>query len=104
MNKFNRPSLPIAAMVYFVYPRLRKLSGAERLILRLASYTTALGVPITLVTHYFDASCAPALDPAVKVIQTGDRLEVVKNHYLNAAFEYFAAVRLLKYIPADAEA
>lgn len=91
-------------MMYFVYPRLRKLSGAERLILRLASYTTQLGAPVTLVTHYFDAACAPALDPQVRVIQTGDRLEVFKNHYLNAPFEYLAAVRLLKHIPADADA
>ena len=37
---------------------LRKLSGAERLILRLAAYTAQLGAPVTLVTHYFDASCA----------------------------------------------
>lgn len=90
-------------MMYFVYPRLRKLSGAERLILRLASYTTHLGAPVTLVTHYFDASCAPALDPQVRVIQTGDRLEVFQNHYLNAPFEYLAAVRLLKHIPSDAD-
>ncbi len=91
-------------MIYFVYPRLRKLSGAERLILRLASYTTILGAPVTLVTHYFDASCAPALDAHVQVIQTGERLEVFKNHYLNAPFEYLAALCLLKHIPSDAEA
>lgn len=91
-------------MIYFVYPRLNKLSGAERLILRLASYTTQLGAPVTLLTHYFDASCAPALGPRVQLIQTGARLQIFKNHYLNAPFEYLAAAQLLKYIPKDADA
>lgn len=104
MNQQNKSSLLAAAMIYFVYPRLKKLSGAERLILRLASHASQLGAPVTLVTHYFAAECAPALDPQVRVIQTGERLEVLKNHYLNAPFEYLAAVRLLKHIPADADA
>lgn len=91
-------------MIYFVYPRLRKLSGAERLILRLASYTVQLGAPVTLVTHYFDASCAPALDTHVQLVQTGERLDYFQNHYLNAPFEYLHSLRLLKYIARDAEA
>mgnify|MGYP000338950576 FL=1 len=96
-------------MIYFVYPRLRKLSGAERLILRLASYVTQLGTPVTLLTHYFDASCAPALDPRVQLVQTHDRLEIFhaanrRNHYLNAPFEYLHSLRLLKLIRDDAEA
>lgn len=91
-------------MIYFVYPRLRKLSGAERLILRLASYTAQLGTPVTLLTHYLDASCAPALAPQVQLIQTGERLEIFRNHYLNAPFEYLASLRLLKLIGGDAEA
>lgn len=91
-------------MIYFVYPRLRKLSGAERLILRLASHITRNGAPVTLVTHYFDASFAPALAPQVKLVQSGDRLNFFKNHYLNAPFEYLASVRLLQYIGADARA
>lgn len=91
-------------MIYFVYPRLRKLSGAERLILRLASYLTLTGAPVTLVTHYFDAQCAPALTSSVRLLQTGDRLAYFKNHYLNAPFEYLASLRLLQYIGADARA
>lgn len=91
-------------MIYFVYPRLRKLSGAERLILRLASYTVQLGAPVTLITHYFDASCAPALAPQVKLVQTGDRLEIFRNHYLNAPFEYLHSLRLLDLIGTDAGA
>ncbi|OQY84450.1 MAG: hypothetical protein B6D41_15710 [Chloroflexi bacterium UTCFX4] len=91
-------------MIYFVYPRLRKLSGAERLILRLASAIVLTGAPVTLVTHYFDACCAPALAPTVRLWQTGDRLQVFKNHYLNAPFEYLHSLRLLKFIGADARA
>jgi glycosyltransferase involved in cell wall biosynthesis len=91
-------------MIYFVYPRLRKLSGAERLILRLASHSALLGAPVTLVTHYFDAACAPALDARVPVVQTGERLEILRNHYLNAPFEYLSAVRLLRHIPFNADA
>ena len=91
-------------MIYFVYPRLRKLSGAERLILRLASYVSQADAPVTLVTHYFDASCAPALSPRVHLLQTGDRLNYFKNHYLNAPFEYLHSLRLMKYIGADARA
>lgn len=91
-------------MIYFVYPRLAKLSGAERLILALAGHITQLGTPVTLLTHYFDASCAPALSAQVKLFQTGDRLQVFRNHYLNAPFEYLLTLRLLKYIGADADA
>jgi glycosyltransferase involved in cell wall biosynthesis len=91
-------------MIYFVYPRLRKLSGAERLILRLASYLAQLGTPVTLVTHCLDASCAPALSPRVPVLQTGDRLNYFQNHYLNAPFEYWHSLRLLHFIGTDADA
>lgn len=91
-------------MLYFLYPQLRKLSGAERLILRLATYTAQLGAPVTLVTHYFDPRCAPALGAAVPVIETGIRLNPTRNHYLNAPFEYLYSLRLLNRIGADAEA
>lgn len=91
-------------MIYFVYPRLYKLSGAERLILRLAAYTTQAGAPVTLVTHYFDASCAPALGARVRLVQTGSRLEISRNHYLNAPFEYLSSLRLVRHIRSDAEA
>jgi|SRR5581483_1142780 len=91
-------------MIYFLYPRLYKLSGAERLILRLASYTTQLGAPVTLITHYFDPRCAPALSPQVKLVQTGNRLTYSKNHYLNAPFEYLNSLWLLNFIGQDADA
>lgn len=91
-------------MLYFLYPQLRKLSGAERLILRLASHTTDLGKQVTLVTNYFDSSCRPDLDPRVALIETGTRLNWFHNHYLDAALEYLYSLRLPGHVRADAEA
>jgi glycosyltransferase involved in cell wall biosynthesis len=91
-------------MFYFLYPQLRKLSGAERLILRLAAHTSALGKRVTLVTNYFDSSCRPDLDSRVVLIESGARPEFFNNHYLDAVFEYLYSIRLLRYVGADAEA
>ncbi len=91
-------------MLYLLYPQLRKLSGAERLILRLAAHCAALGQRITLVTNYFDSTCRPDLDPQVQVVETGARANLFRNHYLDAALEYLYSVRLLKHVGRDAEA
>lgn len=91
-------------MIYFLYPQLRKLSGAERLILRLATYTTQRGAPVTVLTHYFDSSCRPALGVQVRLTETGERPTLSNNHYLNAPVEYLYSIRLLKHIGGDAEA
>ncbi len=91
-------------MLYLLYPQMYKLSGAERLILRLAAHAAAQGAPITLVTHYFDSTCRPALDARVRLVETGWRANLFHNHYLDASLEYVASVRLLAHIGADAEA
>ncbi len=91
-------------MLYLLYPQLRKLSGAERLILRLAAHTAALGQRVALLTNYFDSSCRPDLDPRVQVVETGARANFFRNHYLDAALEYLYSIRLLKLIGTDAEA
>jgi glycosyltransferase involved in cell wall biosynthesis len=91
-------------MLYFLYPQLRKLSGAERLILRLAAHAAELGAPLTLITQYLDATCRPALDPRVRVIETGQRANLFHNHYLDAAVEYVYSLRLLKHVGSDAAA
>ncbi len=91
-------------MLYFLYPQLRKLSGAERLILRLATYSADLGAPVTLVTHYFDSSCRSSLSPRVHLCETGRRANFFHNHYLDAALEYLYSVRLLSQVGPDAEA
>lgn len=91
-------------MLYFLYPQLRKLSGAERLILRLAAHSADLGQRVTLVTNYFDSTCRPILDPRVKLVETGARANLFRHHYLDASLEYLYSIRLLKHIGVDAEA
>ncbi len=91
-------------MLYFLYPQLRKLSGAERLILRLAAHTARIGEPVTLLTHYFSSSCRPELDPQVRVIETGRRADWFHNHYLDSPIEYLYSIRLLNLVGRDAKA
>lgn len=91
-------------MLYFLYPQLRKLSGAERLILRLASHTAGLGKEITLITNYFDESCRPDLDSRVQVVETGARPNLFRNHYLDATTEYLYSILLPGRVRGDAEA
>jgi glycosyltransferase involved in cell wall biosynthesis len=112
----------------FFYPQLKKLTGAERLILKLASYAARMkdegrrtersGVrdqgsdsenPVldsalstqhsALVTHRFAPECRPALDPAVEVIQTGWPMSPTGNHYVDAAVEYALGPALAALIP-----
>jgi glycosyltransferase involved in cell wall biosynthesis len=90
-------------MLYFLYPQLRKLSGAERLILRLASHITGQGRGVTIVTNYFDPTCRPDLDSRVSLVETGKRVGLFGNHYLNAALEYLYSFRLLRHVGGDAE-
>lgn len=91
-------------MFYFVYPQLRKLSGAERLILKLADYVTRAGERVTLVTHRFADECRPALGAQVRVVETHTNLSRFNQHYLDAPFEYLASPRLLSLIGRDARA
>lgn len=87
----------------FFYPQLKKLTGAQRLILMLAKWTTHAGGRATLVTHRLTNEVRMALDPAVALVETGQRIDRFGQHYLDAALEYLAAPTLLDAIPADAE-
>ncbi len=87
----------------FFYPQLKKLTGAQRLILMLAKWTTVAGGRATLVTHRLTAEVRAALDPAVALVETGQRIDRFRQHYLDAALEYLAAPALLNAIPADAD-
>lgn len=91
-------------MLYFLYPQLRKLSGAERLILRLASHVSSQGRRVTLLTNYCDPVCRSNLDPRVTLVETGRRVGIFGNHYLDAPLEYIYSIRLLSQIGKDAEA
>jgi glycosyltransferase involved in cell wall biosynthesis len=88
------------ALVFF-YPQLKKLTGAERLILTLADYTARIdpSVDVVLLTHYIADGCRPALGDRVRVIETGWPTNITRNHYLDAAIEYALGPALALRIP-----
>jgi glycosyltransferase involved in cell wall biosynthesis len=85
--------------IIFYYPRLKKLTGAERLILKLAAYVQQAGRPVTLLTHRLAPACRPDLAPGVQLIQTGRRMEWTGQHYADAALEYALGPWLLRRLP-----
>ena len=87
----------------FFYPQLKKLTGAERLILKLADYTARAqdaGEDVIILTHYMAEECRPALGEGVRVIETGWPTRITGNHYLDAAIEYALGPMLALRIPA----
>jgi glycosyltransferase involved in cell wall biosynthesis len=89
--------------VVFFYPRLKKLTGAERLILKLADYVSRAGAPVTLLTHRLAGECRPDLAPGVALRETGRRLEWTGRHYVDAALEYLLGPWLLRALPPARE-
>jgi glycosyltransferase involved in cell wall biosynthesis len=86
----------------FFYPQFKKLTGAERLILKLADYTARqLGTEgdVMLLTHRFADECRPALAKSIRLVETGWPLEVTGNHYLDAAVEYALGPALALRLP-----
>ncbi|MFN8513416.1 MAG: glycosyltransferase family 4 protein [Chloroflexia bacterium] len=83
----------------FVYPQLKKLTGAQRLMLMLAKWTARAGVRVSLITHRVAGEVRAALDPAVELIETGRRVDHFGHHYLDAALEYLSGPLLLRAIP-----
>ncbi len=92
------PKVPNKGVVFF-YPRLKKLTGAERLILKLADYVGRAGVPVTLLTQRLAPACRPELAPHVRLRQMGRRLEWTGRHYADAALEYGLGPWLLRGLP-----
>ena len=77
--------------IFFFYPQFKKVTGAERLILKLASHTARQAEPrceVVVLTHRFAPECLPALDPSVRLVETGWPMQLTHNHYLDAAIEY----------------
>jgi glycosyltransferase involved in cell wall biosynthesis len=86
----------------FFYPQLKKLTGAERLILKLADYTARAqdaGQNVIILTQYMAEECRPALGEGVRVIETGWPTRITGNHYLDAAIEYALGPMLALRIP-----
>ena len=89
-----------SAILIFFYPQFKKLTGAERLILRLADYTVRRsGHEVAVLTHSFADECRPALGEGVRLIETGWRIRLTGNHYLDAAIEYLAGPALALRLP-----
>lgn len=89
------------ALVFF-YPQLKKLTGAERLILKLASSTArALDgrEQVVLLTHHIAEECLPALGEGVGLVESGVPQQVTGNHYIDAAVEYALGPALVLGIP-----
>lgn len=84
----------------FVFPRFKLLSGAERLILRLADALGEMGHNVTLLSHQFDDSCKPLLPAKANLVVTQERLDFSSNRYINAAFDYWKTAKLADLIPA----
>ena len=87
----------------FFYPQLKKLTGAQRLILMLARHCALAGARVTVVTHRAAPEVRAALDPRVGLVESGQRVDRFGHHYLDAALEYALAPALLRAIPADAD-
>ncbi len=88
----------------FLYPQIKKLTGAQRLILQLARYTIAAGHRVTLVTHRLGDEPRAAVPPGLDLIETGRHVDRFANHYADAALEYACGPLLIKHIPKDADA
>ncbi len=89
----------------FFYPQIKKLTGAERLILKLADYTARTLGPdadVVLLTHHLATDCRSALSPCVRLIETGWPLDLTGNHYLDAAIEYALGPTLALRMPRPA--
>lgn len=87
----------------FFYPQFKKLTGAERLILKLADYASrdpSYGGQVVLLTHRFAPECRPALGAGVRLVESGLPQQLSGNHYVDAAVEYAAGPALATMLPA----
>ena len=75
----------------FFYPQFKKLTGAERLILKLADYVSRdprHRDDVVLLTHRLAPECRPALGSGVRLVESGIPQQPTGNHYVDAAVEY----------------
>lgn len=83
----------------FLYPQLKNLTGAQRLILELAGAIAATPGDrhrVTLLTHTVSPACRAAIPAGVGLCEGGFNLNRTPNHYLNSLLEYFSTPFLLK--------
>lgn len=82
---------------------MKKLTGAERLILKLAEHLARLGHRVEVVSHYIAPACQIPLGQCVSMFQTERKLRLFGSHYLDAFLEYLLGAQLVKYISPDAD-
>ena len=87
----------------FIFPKFKLLSGAERLILKLAEYVVKAGHSVSLICHKFHQSCHSQLYPGIKLVETKKRMEYFSSHYFNAPFDYFYSIPLKNYLNQSAD-
>jgi glycosyltransferase involved in cell wall biosynthesis len=86
----------------FFYPQFKKLTGAERLILKLADYASRdpfFDGEVVLLTHRLAGECRPALGDKVRLVETGLPQQLTGNHYVDAAVEYVMSPALAALLP-----
>ncbi|MCC6946034.1 MAG: glycosyltransferase family 4 protein [Thermomicrobiales bacterium] len=88
----------------FVYPQLKRLTGAQRLIIELANALAEQGHAVTLVTHRLAPACRTGLGPGVDVVVTGRRVDWTGAHLLDSALEYGLSLALVQRLPPAADA
>lgn len=87
-----------------VFPRFKLLSGAERLILELATALAQQGHQPRVVCHRFDPSCRALVGQGVTIEESGARMDFFRNRYLNAAFDYARVLGLAGLLDGNADA
>ena len=88
----------------FLFPRFKILSGAERLLLKLAAALSEAGQDIHILCHQFDETCRPLLVEGLHLHVSGVPLDYFRNRYMNAALDYFRNGRLLAALPGEIDA
>jgi glycosyltransferase involved in cell wall biosynthesis len=91
----DEPALRLA----FVYPQLKRLTGAQRLVLQLATALDGLGHQVTLVTHRLAPACRALLAPGVAIVETGRRVDWTGAHLADSALEYALGMALTGKLP-----
>lgn len=87
----------------FVYPQLKRLTGAQRLILQLATTLVEEGHTVTLVTHRLAESCRAILAPGVRLVVSGRRVDWTGRHLIDSALEYALGMLLVRLLPRAAD-
>ncbi len=80
--------------IALIYPRLHRITGAQRLVLKLAAYLSQKSHKVEVVTFELSEACRSLLPKEVVVRQVGPRRIWTGHHFRNAIMEYLLSPRL----------